>query len=682
MLPGLVLVLALAALVRPLLVVPDGVGHLVYLRSALFDGDLHFANEYAVWRVGIEAAPVTETGFVGNPFAVGSAILWLPFYLLAHGTTWVGHLIDPLAFSLDGYSELYLGVPAFGSAVYGVAALALSYRTACRLVNKRAAALGTAAAALGTPFIFYFLYGGLLSHIPSAFAVSLFLYVWLEHRSAPSIRSWCLLGALGGLVALVRWQDAVWLIVPVADAFAGRWERRNLHGHLLYLGAALLAFSPQLVVWHALYGFWFGLPQESAVIASLRPEVTKLLFSSHHGLFTHHPATVLAGVGLGALVARQRRVGGLLVLGMALEVWAAAVHDVSGGVASGARRMVSCTPVFAAGFAALFDAATSRDAAVAAGRLAASGAAGSRGEASWYPSVVAATVACTGYSLLLMLGMLTRRLPGEAYTSFADLIRAAHSVVLSPGDALGATLEGPSLFAATPALSLLWVLVGGFVLPRARWRGAGSRVAGGMAMLGGFGVCVVAMLPIHGRELLPLEQRRALAFVSREGPRYRDEASVLLDRDLVDAVARAHHGLGQWSAAAALHERVVAMDGGDLNALTGLGVCALHTDRTGRVAERWFRAALEVDPRLATGWYHLGLSLEFQHRFAEALRCHDAAIAYDPNDARARAAAARVHRHLGHHDDARRELSFARALAATDPLVLEVGERIDGRYIQ
>src|SRR5687767_11999002 len=71
-------------------VVGDAVHHFVQLRSAVFDRDLHFQNEY-VRIYGLSGdEPGTEwifhdftsTGHVRNYMPVGPAILWAPAYVL------------------------------------------------------------------------------------------------------------------------------------------------------------------------------------------------------------------------------------------------------------------------------------------------------------------------------------------------------------------------------------------------------------------------------------------------------------------------------------------------------------------------------------------------------------------------------------------------------------------------
>lgn len=93
-----------------------------------------------------------------------------------------------------------------------------------------------------------------------------------------------------------------------------------------------------------------------------------VLFSGRNGLFSHHPALVLAAIGLlwTACRWRERRevvVRFVLPLGLAFLVQLsinAATADWWGGHAFGQRRLVSSLPWFALGFCAIYEEAVRR----------------------------------------------------------------------------------------------------------------------------------------------------------------------------------------------------------------------------------------------------------------------------------------------------------------------------------
>ena len=66
----------------------DGVGYYAYLPSVFFDGDLNFTNEFDPQQSPFTHIPLNipaaRPGYLINPWSVGPAIYWTPFWLLGH----------------------------------------------------------------------------------------------------------------------------------------------------------------------------------------------------------------------------------------------------------------------------------------------------------------------------------------------------------------------------------------------------------------------------------------------------------------------------------------------------------------------------------------------------------------------------------------------------------------------
>jgi hypothetical protein len=160
-------------------------------------------------------------------------------------------------------------------------------------------------------------------------------------------------GALCGVAALMRWQDAVFLCIPAVEA-ARRdvpLPRRAAGAALILLGF-LAAFSPQMAVWTVLYGQPFALPQGPAFMHWTSPHPWLVLFSDYHGLFTWAPMLVPAVLGLVTWMRRERGIALPITL-LLLASWYtnAAVADWWAGEAFGSRRFLSLFPLFVVGLA-------------------------------------------------------------------------------------------------------------------------------------------------------------------------------------------------------------------------------------------------------------------------------------------------------------------------------------------
>jgi hypothetical protein len=383
----------------------DEIEYFAFLRSLWFDRDLSFDNEYRYfYNRGIARAYnfheaflelTTDTGLRYNFGTIGSAILWAPFYGVADlgvSAAWAmgGNT------RRDGYTWPYIAAVTYGSAVYGFLALVLSIGIARGLTGQ--GHLAAAVVWVGTPLAFYMYLAPGMSHATSAFAVALFVAVWLRVRDRWSVRGCLALGACAALMTMVREQDAFFAIGPLLD-FA-RAGVRPAAGHprmawtdLLRSAAAgvagfAIAFAPQAWAYIVLNG---RLAPASPVSAKMRwdaPHAWQVLFSTEHGFFFWTPLGLLCAAGLVALMLRRthatiapaplsiapadhRWVAACLLLMFASQVYIAGAVDtwtVSG--AFGQRRFVGTTALLVVGLAGLFHAAAAWRRTVLTGTLA------------------------------------------------------------------------------------------------------------------------------------------------------------------------------------------------------------------------------------------------------------------------------------------------------------------------
>ncbi len=338
----------------------DATHHFVQLRSMVFDRDVHFRNEYVrIYNlrgndVGSEYVftDLTPTGYVRNYMAIGPALHWAPLYLLAAAVQWLLSTIG-LASPPDGYGRVLQMTPGVSGVIAATLSAWLSFRLARRYTGDVSAAVATLAIWLGSHAIYYSLVSPSYSHSASMFTSALFFSVWLSTREDRTWPRFALWGALAGLCALMRWQDAIFALIPALDALTWRAPAARRFQALVAAGGAwLIVFSPQMAVWNALYGQPFAMPQGPSFMQWGTPYLLSVLFSVSHGLFTWAPMLVPAVWGL-TTWARRQRAAGLAVIVVVLVSWYvnAAVSDWWAGEAFGARRFLSLFPLFVLGMA-------------------------------------------------------------------------------------------------------------------------------------------------------------------------------------------------------------------------------------------------------------------------------------------------------------------------------------------
>jgi|ETNmetMinimDraft_23_1059889.scaffolds.fasta_scaffold02682_7 hypothetical protein len=381
----LVFLLSLPA-VTTRLYASDEIQYFAYLRSLWFDHDVSFQNEYEYfYDRGIARARgfhetflefETPTGLRYNFGTIGSALLWAPFYAVGDLTA-RGMRLAGSGVAVDGFSQPYLSALAYGSAVYGLLAIAISMVIVRRLLGS-----GPAAGFviwIGTPLLFYTHIAPGMAHACSAFAVALFTVVWLRVRRSWSLPGIAALGAVTALMAMVREQDLLLAVGPAADfiwtAIANvrtssdriKAARSWLIAACVGSGVSALVYLPQAMSYIVLNGR-IGPPDVlTEKMNWLAPHGLQVLFSPEHGLFVWTPLLLVAAGGLlwmawsaGDGVADRidtRRIGLILCLMVATQIYVTgSVDSWTAAGAFGQRRFVGLTVVWVVGLAAALQA--------------------------------------------------------------------------------------------------------------------------------------------------------------------------------------------------------------------------------------------------------------------------------------------------------------------------------------
>lgn len=362
----------------------DGMFYFSTLRSAYFDRDIDYTNEAQrfPWMARTYGQPL-PSGLLSNPFPVGSAILWSPFYAVAdrlcHG--------DP-AGQCSGYEPVYVAGVMVGTVFWGTLGLALcalALRSLFPTASPGLAGLAILTVALGTPLLFYLTVDVDYAHGNQFFAVALLLFLTARILGGGSAGPWSgfAYGLAVGLAFLIRWQDLVFglLAVPVTLAL----PRHRRWAFALAAGAGLVVgMLPQLLVWRALYGSWLTIPQSGSFLSLANAAPLAFFFSTWNGVFLWHPLVLLALVGL--LEYFRRPVGGpgaasaaggpgvasavggpgaaWVALGVAAGLIIVAEVGVSmlaldwwSGGAFGQRRLVSLAPLLCVGMLQIYEGA-------------------------------------------------------------------------------------------------------------------------------------------------------------------------------------------------------------------------------------------------------------------------------------------------------------------------------------
>lgn len=347
----------------------DGFYYFAYLRSMAFDRDVEFSNDYRLLGLGDKAHlfQPTPTNHAQSAWTIGPAILWSPFFGAGHLVARGLGRTDPNV-SANGISFPYRQAVCIAGLVYGLLGCWFMHRLAGRTAGQHIAAAATVVTVGGSFMLWYLVKEPSMTHAPSMALVAGFTWAWIATRDHRTPLQWILLGLLAGLMTLVRWQNALFALLPACDsavvlfrawrAHDPRAARQAIVTGLLFTAAATVAFVPQMLAWRAIYGAWLAVSPVGPQMRFADPHLVDILWSARNGLFSTSPALYAGALGLLLFARQQPAVGVPAVLVVACMVYFnASVQDWWGSAGFGGRRFDGTLPLFCLGTAALIAAA-------------------------------------------------------------------------------------------------------------------------------------------------------------------------------------------------------------------------------------------------------------------------------------------------------------------------------------
>lgn len=308
----------------------DRVFYYAYVRSLVIDRDLDLTNEIAL-RPPTSGLITQEEGKPLNKYPIGTPLLSLPFYILTHLAILAGNALGWTHFATDGYSAPYAFSYAFSQLLWALFGAWLMYCALLRYFDSQTSALAVAVTWLSTHALHFAAVDLMMSHTAAIFSIAWCSYESVRLREAPERWPvWFGVGVSSALVALVRYQNAVYLLVPACAAWsavAQLWKDRKV-GRILVLPAIsgagfCIMFAPQLAAWKAIFGSWVtNSYQREYSFQWLQPALRESFFDPATGLTLWLPALSVGIAGCLALAIRRRD----LIAGAAGLAWLANLY--------------------------------------------------------------------------------------------------------------------------------------------------------------------------------------------------------------------------------------------------------------------------------------------------------------------------------------------------------------------
>ena len=350
----------------------DGFYYFAYMRSLAFDRDVNFTNDYRLLGLGDKPHlfQPTPTGYAQSAWTIGPAIVWAPFFGAGHVVATRLSRDDPNV-SANGISFPYRQAVCIAGLFYGLLGCWFCVRVTARLFETRLAAVATAMVVAGSFMLWYIVKEPSMTHAPSMAAVAGFTWLWLATgRPTRPMRAWALLGLVAGLMALIRWQNALFAILPACDAVGLLWRSaragdraaftRAMAAGVLFTACATAAFAPQMIAWKSIYGSYLAVSPVGPQIRWTQPHIADILWSSRNGLLSTSPILYVGAIGLVIFGASRPAVGlPLLLAAAAMTYFNASIQDWWGSDGFGMRRFDGLIPMLTIGLANAYVSLTS-----------------------------------------------------------------------------------------------------------------------------------------------------------------------------------------------------------------------------------------------------------------------------------------------------------------------------------
>jgi hypothetical protein len=295
-------------------------------------------------------------------YSLGQAVLYTPFFFIAHAYASASD-----TFPADGFSLPYQFMLALGSLLVGFLGLWVLRKVLLRFFSDWATAITLVLIVFGSNYLEYASITGSMTHNYLFTLYALLLAVTIRFYEKPNWLKAVGIGALVGLAALVRPTEIISALLPLLWGLALPWRSamqekwRFVQENWKYLLVAglvtgLIGFT-QLWYWKSVSGDWLVYSYQDQGFSWLRPHLWNGLFSYRAGWLTYTPIMAFALIGFVHLAKAWKQHYLSLLIFTLLFMYIAFAWDIWWyGGSLGQRAMVQAYPVLAFPLAAFVEA--------------------------------------------------------------------------------------------------------------------------------------------------------------------------------------------------------------------------------------------------------------------------------------------------------------------------------------
>jgi hypothetical protein len=294
----------------------DTWGYYLYLPALFIHGDLdnlekslesrkkYHPGYYSAHQeknpLGIGEAHLSPIGRKVNKYTIGMAILYAPFFFMAHLYSKI------FGITADGYSFIYIYLVHLSSVIYIMIGLFFLRKVLLKFFDDRVSLISIAIIALATNLYYFCVLNSPMAH-PYLF----FLYCMLLFFSKGWHENYQTKYAIGiglslGFITLIRPTEIIAVFIPLlwgVSFFKGFKERAFLLAEkkkslLFAFGAAFLVMLPQLIYWKYTTGSFLYYSYSDEGFNFLKPNLYWGIFQFKNGWLAYTPAMIFSLLGI------------------------------------------------------------------------------------------------------------------------------------------------------------------------------------------------------------------------------------------------------------------------------------------------------------------------------------------------------------------------------------------------
>ena len=242
-------------------------------------------------------------------FTMGMAILYSPFFFLAHGCA---HLFN---YTADGFSLPYEFFLNLSCLFYLSIGLLYLRKTLLLYYSDVISSFVLISIMLGTNLYYYSTTEPAMSHAYSFSLVAVFMYQFITWHCHPQLKRAVMLGVLFGLIVLVRPVNCIIILFPIFyDVFSKKSFLQKIDQYILLWKdlvtmavSFIITVSPQLIYWKYMTGHFLFYSYQDEKFYFNHPHFIEGLFSFRNGWLIYTPIMIFAFIGFVILYKRKRQ---------------------------------------------------------------------------------------------------------------------------------------------------------------------------------------------------------------------------------------------------------------------------------------------------------------------------------------------------------------------------------------